>query len=48
MSDVIEYVRRSALNMTNLNTARKRKDGPKLYHIVENDSLDRWKLGLVN
>ena len=37
VTDVIEYVRRSTLNMTNLNTAHKRKGRSTLYHIVEND-----------
>ena len=37
MTDVIEYVRRSTLIMTNLNTVHKRKGRSRLYHIVEND-----------
>ena len=37
-TDVIQYVRRSALNMTtNLNTARERIERLRLYRIVEND-----------
>ena len=36
MTDVIEYVRRSTLNMTSLHTAHKRKDRSRLYHVVEN------------
>ena len=38
VTDVIEYVRRSALNMTtNLNTARERIERLRLYRIVEHD-----------
>ena len=37
VTDVIEYVRRSTLSMTNLNTAHKRQGTSRLYHIVEND-----------
>ena len=32
-----EYVHRSTFNMTNLNTAHKRQDRFRLYHIVQND-----------
>ena len=32
---MVEYVRRSTLNMTDLNTAHKRKGRSRLYHIVE-------------
>ena len=38
MTDVIEYIHRSTLNMTNLNTVHKiRSRRPRLYHIVEVD-----------
>ena len=37
MTDVIEYVRRSTLNMTDLNRANKRKDSSRLYRIVEDN-----------
>ena len=37
MTDVIEYVHRVTLNMTNLNTVHKRRS--RLYHIVENDFI---------
>ena len=44
------HVRRCTLNITNLRTAYKRKDRPRLYHIVENDFTTtvttKWKLGL--
>ena len=50
MTDVIEYVRRSTLNMTNLNTGHRRKGGPRQTHIVDNDFArtvtTTWKLGL--
>ena len=39
VTDVIEYVRRTTLNSTNLSTTHKRKDRSRLYHIVENDLL---------
>ena len=49
VTDVIEYVRRSTLNMTNLNAAHKRKGRSTLYHIVQNDFAmtvtTKWKLG---
>ena len=49
VTDVIDYVRRSTLNMTNLNTTLKRKGRSELYHIVENDFstsvTTEWKLG---
>ena len=48
MANVTEYVRRSTLNMTNLNPAYKRKGRPRLYNIVENDFAGtvttKWKL----
>ena len=34
LTDVIEYVRRSTLNMTNLNTAQKRKGKFRRYHFA--------------
>ena len=37
MIDVMEYVCPSTLNITNLNTAQKRKCKSRLYHIVENN-----------
>ena len=36
-TDVIERVRRSTLNMTNVNTAHKSKGGFRQNRIVEND-----------
>ena len=52
MTDVIEYVRRSTLNMTNVNTAHKRKGRSRLYHIVENDFATtvkaKWKPSLTS
>ena len=52
MTDVIEYGRRSTLSMTNMNTDYKRKDGSKLYNIVENDfatiATTKWKLAFTN
>ena len=51
MTDVIEYVRRSTPNMTNLNVAHKRKGISRLYHIVEDDFAKtvttKWKLGFI-
>ena len=48
VTDVMEYMRRSTLHMTNLNTANKRKCRSSLYHIVENDFATtfttKWKL----
>ena len=42
---MIEYVRRSTLNMTNLNAAYKRKGRSRLYHIVENSRPNgNWTL----
>ena len=35
MSHVVEYLHRSTSIMTGLNTAYKRKDKSRLYHIVE-------------
>ena len=37
MTDVIEYIHRSTLNMTNLNTVHKIRFRPRLYHVVEVD-----------
>ena len=37
VTDVIEYVRRSALSITNLKSPHKRKSRSTLYHIVESD-----------
>ena len=51
MTDVIEYVRRSTLNTTKLNTDHKRKGRSRLYHIVENDIAaavkTKWKIGFM-
>ena len=51
MTDVIEYIHRSTLNMTNLNRTHKRKDRSRLYHMVENDLATtvttKWALALV-
>ena len=47
VTDVIEYVRRSTLDMTNLNEAHKREGRSRLYHIIENDFpttvATKWK-----
>ena len=45
---MIKYIRRSTLNdMTNLNTAHKRKVTSRVYHMVENDFATivttKWK-----
>ena len=50
MTDVIEYLRRCTLSMTNLNTALKRKGRSRLYHIVENDfaATDATKVRLCS
>ena len=48
---MIECVRRSTLNITNLNTTNKRKGKSRLYHIVDNDRTTtvatKWKLGFA-
>ena len=48
VTDVIEYARRSTLNMTNLGKTHKRKGRSRLYHIVANDFATtitrKWKL----
>ena len=47
VTDVIEYVRRTTLNVTNLNTVHKREDRSRLYHIVKNVfATTKWKLRL--
>ena len=50
VTDVIDYVHRFTLNMTNLNTAHKRKDTSRLYRIVQDDFATtvttKWKSGL--